>query len=61
MDVEDLEPRKQPAPKRNLEPLSLGELNEYISELEAEIQRVRETIAAKQKGRQGAESLFRKS
>lgn len=61
MDADDLEPREQPARKKDLEPLSVTELNEYIAELEAEITRVRDTIAAKRKGRQGAESLFRKS
>ena len=59
MDTDDLEPRKpKPAPK-NLEEMSIEALSEYISEMEAEIARVRETIAAKEKAREGAESFFK--
>jgi uncharacterized small protein (DUF1192 family) len=58
MDPEDLEPRtKKPAP-RNLEVMSIEALHDYVAELEAEIARVRETIAAKEKARAGAETLF---
>ncbi len=58
MDPEDLEPKtKKPAPK-NLEVMSIEALQEYVGELEAEIARVRETIAAKEKARVGAETLF---
>jgi uncharacterized small protein (DUF1192 family) len=60
MDPEDLEPRtKKPAPK-NLEVMSIEALHDYVAELEAEIARVRETIAAKEKARVGAETLFRR-
>ena len=60
MDPEDLEPRKTaPAPK-NLEPLSVQELEAYIGELEAEIRRARQAIDGKRSVRAGAESLFRK-
>ena len=59
MDIDDLEPQKQkPAPK-NLEILSIAALKEYIGELEAEIARVRETIAAKEKARDGADKFFK--
>ena len=59
MDPEDLEPKtKKPAPK-NLEVMSIEALHEYVAELEAEIARVREMIAAKEKARVGAETLFR--
>ena len=58
MDPEDLEPKtKKPAPK-NLEVMSIEALHDYVAELEAEIARVRETIAAKEKARAGAETLF---
>jgi uncharacterized small protein (DUF1192 family) len=50
---------KKPA-KKDLQPLSIAELNDYIAELEAEIRRARDMIATKQKDRHGAESLFRK-
>lgn len=60
MDPEDLEPKtKKPAPK-NLEVMSIEALHEYVAELEAEIARAREMIAAKEKARVGAETLFRR-
>ncbi|MDJ0948908.1 MAG: DUF1192 domain-containing protein [Alphaproteobacteria bacterium] len=60
MEEEDLEPRtKRPKP-RDLEPLSIEALEEYIGELEAEIDRVRQAIAAKQGHRAGAEGLFKR-
>ena len=40
--------------------LSVEELTEYIARMEAEIARAREMIAAKQKMREGAESVFKK-
>ena len=60
MDPEDLEPRKPSAPPRDLAPLSIGELKDYIADLEAEIARARAAIQAKRGVRSGAESLFRK-
>lgn len=60
MDPDDLEPRKKVAERRNLEPMSVEELNAYIADLEAEILRVRAAITAKENVRNGAESLFRK-
>ncbi len=60
MDSDDLEPRVKKADKRNLEPMSVAELEVYIEELEAEIARVRTAIGAKKNVRSGAESLFRK-
>lgn len=60
MEPEDLEPKKQkPAPK-NLDELSIEALREYIAELEAEIERVRQSIGAKEKARAGAEQVFRR-
>lgn len=58
MDIEDLEPRK--AQPRNLETMSIGELQAYIGEMETEIARARATIHAKENVRSGAELLFRK-
>jgi uncharacterized small protein (DUF1192 family) len=60
MDIDDLEPRKKQPEKRNLEPLSVVELEEYIAELEAEIERVRADIAKKQAHRAGADAFFKK-
>lgn len=59
MDLDDLEPRKQkPAPK-NLDEMSIEALHDYIAEMEAEIERVRGAIKAKQAARAGAEAFFK--
>lgn len=60
MDLEDLEPRKVAPKPRELDSLSVAELRSYLAELEAEIIRVREKIAAKEAHLSGAASLFKK-
>lgn len=60
MDEEDLEPRRKKPQLRDLAPLAIAELEEYIGELENEILRVKNEIAAKRKQRGGAESLFKR-
>ena len=60
MDVDDLEPQKQKPKPRNLEEMSIEALQEYIAELESEVARARETIAAKQAAQADADSFFRK-
>lgn len=60
MDFEDLEPRNKAKPKKDLQPMSIAELTDYIAALEEEIGRARAAIAAKQKDRAGAEGLFKK-
>jgi uncharacterized small protein (DUF1192 family) len=57
---EDLAAQKQPAKKKDLTPLSIAELEDYIAAMETEILRAREAIAAKRKQRGGAESLFKR-
>jgi uncharacterized small protein (DUF1192 family) len=57
---EDLAAQKQPRKPRDLTPLSIAELEDYIAAMEQEILRVREAIAAKRKQRGGAESLFKR-
>lgn len=59
MDLDDLEPRKQKPPPKNLDVMSIEALHEYIAELEAEIARVREAIASKEKARSGANAVFK--
>ena len=59
MDTDDLEPRKAKPQPKNLEPMSVAELEAYIGELEAEIARVRADIARKTRHRAGAERLFK--
>jgi len=59
MDLDDLEPRdKKPEPK-NLDVMSIEALDEYIAELETEIARIRQAIAAKKEARAGANSVFK--
>ena len=60
MDIEDLEPRKKPVEKRNLEPMSIDELRHYIEQLRAEIERVEADIARKQNQFSVADSFFKK-
>jgi len=60
VDEEDLEPRRKTPKLRDLAPLAVAELETYITELESEIVRVRNEIAAKRKQRGGAESLFKR-
>ncbi|MDE0057112.1 MAG: DUF1192 domain-containing protein [Defluviicoccus sp.] len=60
MDEEDLAPQKAPAKLRELDSLSIEELEEYIAELEAEIRRVRADIDKKQRHRAGVEGLFKR-
>lgn len=60
-DFDDLEPRgpnKKVTPK-NLEPMSVAELEEYIERLKAEIARVEAQIDAKKSQQKGAASLFK--
>ncbi len=59
-DDDDLEPRtKKPQPK-NLEPMSVEELRDYIAGLKAEIARAEEQIKAKQAHAAAAQSFFKR-
>ena len=60
MDEEELEPRRKRAQPRDLTLLGIEELETYITELEAEIARVRIEITAKLGQRRGAEALFKR-
>lgn len=60
MDENDLEPQKRKPDVKNLEVLSVAALEEYIGELEVEIERVREEIKRKKSAHSAAESVFRK-
>ncbi len=60
MDLEDLEPRKAKPKPKNLDPLSIDELNDYIAELEAEIARVKADIAKKSAHLSAAAAFFKK-
>ncbi|QJE74761.1 DUF1192 domain-containing protein [Aerophototrophica crusticola] len=60
MELDDLLPRNQKPKPRDLSALSVGELEEYIAAMEAEIARVRETIRAKRDVRGAAEAFFKR-
>jgi len=59
MDLDDLELKKGEPQLKNLEPIGLEELREYISLLEDEIARTRDEIGRKEKHRQGLDGLFK--
>ena len=60
IDEEDLTPQRQPPKLKDLTLMGIVELEEYIAGLDSEIARARAEIAAKQKQRSGAESLFKR-
>ena len=62
MRLDDDQPSPKPASRlvpRNLEPMSVAELEEYITELRAEIARTEADIARKGRSRDAAEAFFR--
>ena len=48
MNLEEDRPQNLPKPERDLDPMSIEELQEYIEEIEGEIERVRREIAKKE-------------
>jgi uncharacterized small protein (DUF1192 family) len=60
MALEPDEPLTQKPTPKNLEGLSLQELEDYIGELQAEIGRAREMIETKKSIRGGADALFKR-
>lgn len=60
MDEEDLLPQRQKPKPRDLSLLGIAELEEYIVELEGEIARTRDEIAAKRKHGGAAAALFKR-
>ena len=59
MDTDDLEPQRKKLKPMDLHVLSIEALGNYIEELEAEIARAREAIAAKRTAHDGAKSVFK--
>ena len=59
IDPEELEPKKKKPAPRNLDDLGIAELNDYIAELQSEIERTRGAIARKQGHKSGAEAFFK--
>lgn len=60
MDADDLEPRKTSQGMKNLDPMSIEELKDYIADLQAEIVRAQAAITAKQAVKAGAEAFFKR-
>ncbi len=60
IDADDLEPLKKKPKPRDLDTLSIEELNDYIADMESEIGRVRDKIKAKTSHSAAAAALFRK-
>ena len=59
MDTDELEPIIKPK-EVDFDTLSIAELNEYILELQKEIEKAKQYISSKGKDRQNAEELFNK-
>lgn len=60
MDTDDLEPLREKPTAADLETLSVDELQAYIADLEAEIDRIRLAIAEKSDHKNAAEQFFKK-
>ena len=60
MEIDDLEPRKQPPKPKDLAAYSIEDLRGYIVLLKAEISRAEATIAQKDKQLNAASAVFKK-
>ncbi len=62
MDDDDLEPRRTKGGEfpRNLERLSIEDMDAYVAELEAEIRRVEAEIERRRRVKSGADEVFKK-
>lgn len=56
---DDLDPKKKPAKAKNLEPMSVDELTDYVETLKAEIIRAEAEIAKKKAYASAASSFFK--
>jgi uncharacterized small protein (DUF1192 family) len=59
MDEDEPRPKPETGPGRNLERMSVVELEAYVAELRAEIVRVEAVLAQRRDVRSAAEALFR--
>ncbi len=60
MEIDDLEPRKQPAKQKDLSVFSVADLRAYIDVLKAEIARAEATIKQKDAHKDAASAFFKK-
>ncbi len=56
---DDLDPKKKAAKLKNLEPMSVDELEAYVTDLKSEIMRAEVEIARKKAYAQAASSFFK--
>ncbi len=59
MDIEDLEPQKKKAAPRDLDAMGVEQLENYLAEIEAEVERVRAKITEKKDYLAGAQAFFK--
>jgi uncharacterized small protein (DUF1192 family) len=60
MDIDDLEPRKQPSKPKDLTAYSVADLHAYIDLLKAEIARAEAIIKQKDAHKNAATAFFKK-
>jgi uncharacterized small protein (DUF1192 family) len=60
MDIDDLEPRKQPLKPKDLSAFSIEDLRHYVDLLKTEISRAEAMIAQKSAQKDAASSIFKK-
>ena len=60
MEADDLEPLKKKPKPRDLDTMSIEDLNDYIADMETEIARVRAKINAKKSHAGAAAAFFKK-
>jgi len=60
MDIDDLEPRKQPSKPKDLSAFSIEDLRRYIALLKAETGRAEAMIAQKSSQIDAASAIFKK-
>jgi uncharacterized small protein (DUF1192 family) len=59
-DLDDLDPRHKKTPPKNLDAMSIEELDEYVAAMKAEIARVEDKIKSKRSHAAAAASFFKK-
>jgi uncharacterized small protein (DUF1192 family) len=59
LNPDELDPPRPTLKPLDLQPMSVGELKDYIAALEAEIGRAHEMIGKKEAHKSGIESLFK--
>jgi uncharacterized small protein (DUF1192 family) len=58
INPDELDPPRKAFKLRDLEPMSVGELKEYITSLQTEIERAKSMITKKETHKSGIEAIF---